>query len=249
MRPELPASSSKINQRSRQQPLFDRRSFRELGLGIDWSRQYPPCERDQTLSETSAAAADVLTAIRGEAPARRPDGRPGRPLRTGGGANFGRGEGMVSVLIEQGNDGKTANRPSVDFVASNVAATSQSIQHVNYQGKYSGTGNFERVTGNFINDCGAARLRMAMFLLWNARPIHMDLLCPPQQHDARKFVAGPARTRKQGEAFVAQKICLQDRHYRGAVADVRTYRSCPVDSLAGPGRHAQERAACLGRQS
>src|SRR6266436_3424674 len=32
---------------SRQLGPFDKRSFRELGLGIDWSRQYPPCERDQ----------------------------------------------------------------------------------------------------------------------------------------------------------------------------------------------------------
>jgi len=34
----------------RQQRPLDKRSFRELGLGIDWSRQYPPCERGQTLT-------------------------------------------------------------------------------------------------------------------------------------------------------------------------------------------------------
>jgi hypothetical protein len=44
---------------SRQQRPFDKRSFRELGLSIDWSRQYPPCERDQTFSETSTAAPDT----------------------------------------------------------------------------------------------------------------------------------------------------------------------------------------------
>jgi hypothetical protein len=41
----------------------------------------------------------------GEALTRRPDGRPRPPLRDDC-ANLGRDQGMVRVLMEQGNDGK-----------------------------------------------------------------------------------------------------------------------------------------------
>jgi hypothetical protein len=53
--------------------------------------------------------ANVLAAVKAEALKRRPDGRPGRPLRAVAVQTFGRGEGMVHVLIEQRNDGKIAN--------------------------------------------------------------------------------------------------------------------------------------------
>src|ERR1700731_3127867 len=90
---------------------------------------------------------------------------------------------------------------------------------------------------------------MAMFLLWNAPLIHIDLLYHPRQHDAHKIRRGPRPDPETGETIVAQKISLLDRRYRDVASDRRTSRSRPIRSPAGAGRHAQERAAGLGRQS
>jgi hypothetical protein len=73
-----------------------------------------------------------------------------------------------------------------------------------------GTGNFARVTGNFIYDFGVARLWMAMLLLWNAPPIHIDLLCHPQQHNPRKTHRGAPgrRAQKRGKHLSRRKsVC------------------------------------------
>ena len=53
-------------------------------------------------------AAIVLTAVKGKALARRPDGRPGPAAACDGGATLGRDEGMVRALTEQRNGRRLA---------------------------------------------------------------------------------------------------------------------------------------------